>query len=323
MRILVITTGYPTEKKPGEVPAIKDQVESLRQQGITIDIINIREFGKFKYLKAAWNILRLNVQRKKYDLIHSIYGHAGFIALLQFRYPVITTFQGSDLLGGKDNKEKSSNKFDGIIGRFVAQWVKGVIVMTETMKTISKREDAEVIPFGVNIEIFKPYPKLQARKELGLPADKKIILFPWDPSRRVKRYDIIRETIEILQKKMDIEVSIIFGRPREEVALYMNACDALVIASDHEGSPVAVQEALACNLPIVSVDVGDIRQTIENCAGCYLAKQDAGDLAEKIETAINLKHSRPQERPNYNQTYTSHDAADKVILVYKNMIDKK
>jgi glycosyltransferase involved in cell wall biosynthesis len=68
--------------------------------------------------------------------------------------------------------------------------------------------------------------------------------------------------------------------------LYMNACDVLVLASDYEGSPVVIKEAMACNLPIVSTDVGDVAKVIGATEGCYICQQDPKDMAQKIKLAL-------------------------------------
>jgi glycosyltransferase involved in cell wall biosynthesis len=60
----------------------------------------------------------------------------------------------------------------------------------------------------------------------------------------------------------------------------------LLLTSRHEGSPMVVKEALACDVPVVSVDVGDVRERISATAGCYLAAPDPEDLA------INLARVR-------------------------------
>jgi len=62
----------------------------------------------------------------------------------------------------------------------------------------------------------------------------------------------------------------------------MNAADAVVLTSAHEGSPNAVKEALACNVPVVSVDVGDVRDRLEGIEGCFLAEATPEDLAAKL-----------------------------------------
>ena len=105
--------------------------------------------------------------------------------------------------------------------------------------------------------------------------EKKYVLFPWNPLRKVKHFEIIEEAVQILQREMPaIELVIIFDRPHSEVVLYMNACDAVVLASDHEGSPVAIREAMACNLPVVSVNVGDVAELIEGVSNSFLVQRD-------------------------------------------------
>jgi teichuronic acid biosynthesis glycosyltransferase TuaC len=67
----------------------------------------------------------------------------------------------------------------------------------------------------------------------------------------------------------------------------MNACDVLVLASDFEGSPVVIKEAMACNLPVVSVDVGDVAQVIAGVQGCYICRREPGDVAEKLSRVLD------------------------------------
>jgi teichuronic acid biosynthesis glycosyltransferase TuaC len=57
----------------------------------------------------------------------------------------------------------------------------------------------------------------------------------------------------------------------------------VLLTSLHEGSPNIVKEALACNIPVVSVDVGDVRERIQGIEGCYLAVPEPGDLAAKLQ----------------------------------------
>jgi len=67
----------------------------------------------------------------------------------------------------------------------------------------------------------------------------------------------------------------------------MNACDVLVLTSDYEGSPMVVKEAMACNLPVVSVDVGDVAEVISGVEGCYICQQTPEDVAAKLALALN------------------------------------
>src|SRR5712664_1222709 len=72
------------------------------------------------------------------------------------------------------------------------------------------------------------------------------------------------------------------GIPNAEVPVWLNASDVLLLTSMHEGSPTIVKEALACGLPVVSVDVGDVAERIEGVEGCYLAPPQSADLAAKL-----------------------------------------
>ena len=57
----------------------------------------------------------------------------------------------------------------------------------------------------------------------------------------------------------------------------MQACDALLLTSNLEGSPNVVKEAMASNLRIVSVDVGDTRERLEGVAGCRVLAEDSAE----------------------------------------------
>jgi glycosyltransferase involved in cell wall biosynthesis len=314
LRVLAVTNTYPTDETPGDTPAIRDEIVALRAQGVEVELLHIdRHKGKLRsYAKAAWRLFLTSFQSKRYDLIHAYYGHCGLLARLQIRYPVVTTFRGSDLLSRKD----------GAIGKIAARSVEGVIVRSEEMKRASKRKDAHIIPGGVNLGLFTPYPMEHARRDLGLPLSDKLLLFPWDPARPEKRFDIVQDAIRSLQKEDEkVRLMVVFNKPHEIVAKYMNACNALVLASDHEGAPMAVREAMACNLPIVSVDVGDVRQIIGDTEGCFLCKREAGDLAEKLRWALNRR-----ERTNGRRVVRKMDiiwAAEQVISVYNLILNER
>ena len=315
LRVLAVTNTYPTGQTPGDTPCIKDQITALRAWGVDVDLLHInRSHGKLNsYAGAAWRLFLTSFQGRQYDLIHAYYGHCGLLARLQFRYPVVVTFRGSDLLSRKD----------GAIGRMVAGVVDGVIVMTEEMKRAAKRKDAHVIPFGVNSDLFTPYPMAQARRELGLSLSDKLVLFPWDPARPEKRFDIVQEAVRIVREEREgTRLVVVFDEPHEVVAKYMNACDVMVLASDYEGAPMAVREAIACGLPIVSVDVGDVRQVIGDVENCHLCQREAGDMAEKLRQVLNRgkgTEGRRRKRKGIEAAW----AAEQVISVYKLVLDKR
>src|SRR5205085_3307480 len=104
------------------------------------------------------------------------------------------------------------------------------------------------------------------------------------------------------------------GQSHSVVPTYMSACDALVLTSAAEGSPMVVKEAMACNLPIVSVRVGDVPDVISNTPGCALAEQDPGDIATKLVEV--LRQPRRTDGRSRIQHFSHDRIAQRVLEVY-------
>lgn len=314
IRILAIFT----QSKDAPSPAIQDQFDELAKLGISIDVMPIDQSNKINYLKVALRVFLLNFRPKRFDLIHAFYGHCGLVARPQLRMPVVVTFQGSDILG---NKEGQNHHKDGMIGDIALKLCQGVIVMSEQMKELSGRSDAVIIPFGINTNIFYEIPQIEARQRLGIEQGKLIVLFPWSPDRPEKRFEVAESAVEILVKRgLDVQLLPIWGQSRENVALYMNASDALVLVSDHEGSPVAVREAMACNLPIVSVDVGDVSVLLDGITPSAIVERMADDVANALQDILEKR-----VRSNGHEKISTLDAkwsASKVLPIYDQALNK-
>jgi len=129
-------------------------------------------------------------------------------------------------------------------------------------------------------------PQEEARRRLGLPLDRRLVLFA-GIVRPEKRLDVIEAAVRILRDEdEDVELVVATGESHERIPLYMNACDVFALASDYEGSPVVIKEAMACNLPIVSVDVGDVAQVIAGTEGCYVCRREPADMARMLGLAL-------------------------------------
>lgn len=68
--------------------------------------------------------------------------------------------------------------------------------------------------------------------------------------------------------------------------LYINASDVMLLTSVHEGSSNVVKGALACNVPVVSTDVGDVRIRIGEIAGCHVCEASVATLADAVEEVL-------------------------------------
>jgi glycosyltransferase involved in cell wall biosynthesis len=219
---------------------------------------------------------RLCLKARHYDLIHAHYVFSGIIARLQHRSPLVVSFHGG----------KEAWSWVGLLCRLLAPLAEAVTVTSQQHKDWLGRKDAYVIPCGVDLDLFVPIPREKAREHLRLPQGKKLVLFAAMP-RPEKRLDIVQAAAELLRRDdKEVELVLATSVPHERMPLYMNACDVLALASDYEGSPVAIKEAMACNLPIVSVDIGDVAQVIGGTDGCYICRRDPTDMAQKIKLAL-------------------------------------
>ena len=286
MRVLMITSTWPSPGRPCTTHFIKRQAEAVRAAGV--DLTVFRFHGRRNPLRyaGAWFRLRRSLARTRYDVVHAQFGQSGLLAL-PTRAPLVVTFRGSDLLGIVDDAT----------GRHTArgralQWASGlvarradvVLLVSEHMRTsLPPGVRYEVMPSGVDLELFTPTPRNEARARLGLPLDRRLVLFAGRPTQARKRYGLAARAVELLSRTLPAELLVAWGVPHEEVPLYMSAADALVFTSMQEGSPNVVKEALACDLPVVSVPVGDVAERLDGIEGCELC---ADDRAETIAAAL-------------------------------------
>jgi teichuronic acid biosynthesis glycosyltransferase TuaC len=284
-RVLVVTNLWPTESDPGYGSFVQAQMESLRPLGVEFDALFIDgRASRWNYLRGVGR-MRTMLRQNHYDLIHAHFGLSGWVARCQLCVPVVVSFMGDDVLGRprRDGTITAYGRFLQASSFMLARIVTASIVKSAEMKSKLRLDSAEVIPNGVDLDAFRPMDRNEARKSLGLDPTKKYVLFPYNPAEQRKRYDLIQGAVaEAQARDPAIEILHVGGVPRQQMPLYMNAADVLVLASIFEGSPNAVKEAMAVNLPVVAVDVGDVRELIGQTEGCFIVPREARPMAEKI-----------------------------------------
>lgn len=306
MKVLLVTNMYPTSDRPALGTFVANQVEALRHDGLDVDVLFI-DGGK-NTLNYLWGIPRLwtRMLTRRYALIHAHYVFTGFIARAQFLYPVVLTHHGIEVLKGRQ----------AILSRIITPLMDHVIVTSEEMKAKLRWNRVDVIPCGVDLDLFKPLPQRECRRSLNLPMDKKLILVAGRFLSPEKRFDIVQEAIRQLQQRIpDTELILVADEPYNSMPVYMNACDVLLLVSNAEGSPMVVKEAMACNLPIVSVAVGDVPDVVGGTDGCFICTQDPSDVAEKLEKAVrDLRRTQGRERVS---RFALSETSGRIVDVYK------
>jgi glycosyltransferase involved in cell wall biosynthesis len=285
LRVLTVTNTWPTPGQPRTTVFIKRQVEFLRAAGVEVDVFYFDGERRPLRYANAWLRLHAHLTRRPYDLVHAQFGQNGLIALPK-RLPLVVTFRGSDLLGiiGTDGRNTWSGRLLQWISRHVARQADAVVVVAEPMKgSLPRGIDAAVIPSGLDFELLRPHPRDDARRRLGLPVDRRLVLFAANPQVPRKRHWLARAAVERVRRTIPADLVVAWGVPHADIPVYMSACDALVLTSVHEGSPNVVKEALACDLPVVSVPVGDVPERLRGVEGCEVC---ADDRPETIAAAL-------------------------------------
>jgi teichuronic acid biosynthesis glycosyltransferase TuaC len=322
MKVLVMTSMYPTPEDPAFGSFVHTQVEALKQAGIDIELLVLKgRFRKLNYPLAVFQ-LRRRLAKGSIDLVHAHYGFVGMVARTQWKIPVVVTYHGGDLMGLviNDRGERArSGPLIAVAGRMLARHVDAAIVQSAEMASLVDSSNVFIIPHEIDFEVFRLADREQARAALGLRADKKYLLFAANPQNGVKRFPLAKAAAEeLIRQDPSIELVVIYKEPQDRLALFMNACDALVFTSYMEGSPNIVKQAMACNLPIVSTDVGDVREIIRATKGCYVCKPDVGDFVERL--AEILRHRERTKGREKVQHLGGPEVSQRIIKVYEQVL---
>lgn len=265
MRILVVASFNMGRF----APFIIEQACALQETGCEVEWLGLQGKGVSGYLK---NLPDLKEKIKGFgpDVIHAHYGLSGLLANLQRKVPVVTTYHGSDI------NDPSVFRFSKMTMRLSA-W--NVFVSRKTLGIANPKRKFALIPCGIDMSELQLTEKEAARSRIGLDGGKRYVLFAGAFDNMVKNAELAKEAMSCLQD-VSVELLELKGYNRDEVTLLMCAADAFLMTSYSEGSPQVIKEAMACGCPIVSVDVGDVRERVEGVEGCYVAKSnDPQELA--------------------------------------------
>lgn len=320
LRVLAITTAYPA---PGSHKGafLKSEVEGLREQGIDVTVMQLR--GKFVYLRGALRTFGASLSGR-YDIIHGHYSFCGMVARAQVRLPTVVTFWGSDILKSPLVPETRQGRLSHAISPLLARMADACIVPSEEMAKILAGARITVVPQGVDFSTFRVIEQVEARRALALNPDLnyRYVLFCANPALPVKGYPIAENAVRLLQESGEqIELIVAKGLTQEQVAVYMNACDVLALPSYWEGGPYVVKESMACNLPVVATNVGDVANVITGTKGCFIAERTAEDFAHFIRSSL---HEVRRTTGRQDIKHMSRAVATaRIIAVYEDVLSRR
>jgi len=322
--VLVVTNLWPTEADPSYGSFVKEQMESLRPLGVEYDVlfVNGRE-SRWNYLRGIGQV-RKQLRAKRYDLIHAHFGLAGWVARFQLRVPLVMSFHGDDVLGRprRDGSITPMGRFFQITSYLLARLATAVLVQSREMRQVLRLDSVKVIPCGIDLELFHPMDHGEARRLAGLDPGKKYVLFVYDPEEQRKRFDLIAVAVAKAKEQLPaLEILHVRKKPHSEIPLYMNAADVVVVASLMEGGPLVTKEAMATNLPVITVNVGDAVDLVFESDGNYIVARDVDAIAARI-----LEVCRRGERSHGRMRlipYSLEATAKKILELYSQVARAK
>jgi teichuronic acid biosynthesis glycosyltransferase TuaC len=287
-----VLTVIPGDGEATSMVFAQRESAALREAGVV---------GRTFYLSSRTSVHRIREEQRRYRAVieefqpHLIHNHYGTVtacfSVFSTRLPVVVTYHGSDL-----NPCPSIGWARSAAGRFLSQLAalraSRIICVSEQLKRRLWWNQSRVIvvPCGVDTRVFRPMPRARAREALGWPTKEPIVLFNAGKAPVVKRQDLAEAAVLAAKTQQeDIRLEILNGQvDPARIPLFMNAADCLLITSDWEGSPTVVKEAMACNLPVVSVDVGDVRERLKAVEPTRIVGRDSKELAKAILDVLSL-----------------------------------
>lgn len=306
MKILIVCSATNQQI----APFIQEQTDSLKCFGEMVDFFLIKQKGIKGYLQALPK-LNARIRDFKPDIIHAHYGLSGLLANLQRKIPVVTTFHGSDI---NDPKILRWSKW--------AIWLSAhsIFVSQKIINIAKVQKHYSLLPCGIDTDFFYPVGKMDARQKLGWDTESIYILFAGSQDNTVKNYSLAKKAVDLIDKTELIELK---GYSRNEVNLALNAADVALMTSFSEGSPQFIKEAMACNCPIVSTDIGDVKELIEDTDGCYITTFEINSVVEQLQKSLNFaaKEGRTNGRSRLESAgLTDKQIAAKLIEIYKHCL---
>lgn len=298
MKVLIVAR-YTRNKF---TPFVAEQVDALIKRGVDCKFFPVRSArGYLEELPA----LRKEIKAFQPDVVHAHYGLSSLFANLQRMVPVVTTYHGSDI------NEPLVLPFSKM-----AIWLSAfnIFVSQSIIDIVRPKKKYALVPCGISLEDYPLVEKIEARKEMGLKPEGKYVLFAGGYDKAVKNAALAKSVVAMLP---GVELLELKGYSRHQVALMMQAVDSLILTSHTEGSPQVIKEALVCGTPIVSVDVGDVKERTNGVEGCFVAEtRDPSELVSLLKLALAFKGRTAGRQRVIDCNLDNYHVTEEIIKIY-------
>jgi glycosyltransferase involved in cell wall biosynthesis len=310
MRVLVVTNFEPDAAAPQRGRWVRDQVEEIRARGVDVELFRFPRGGRH-YIPAARRLRRF-LRDQQFDLVHAHYGLAGWSALAAGARPLVVSFHGTDV----------RHWLVGPLSRRLAWRVDLVAAVSRALfgseagrPGLPPVPGAAVLPCGADLGRFHPVPRSEARDALGLDPGGRYLLFPANPDRPEKRADRAMELASALGAELLTGGAI----DPDQIPLWYNAANAVLVTSEYEGFGLVCVEALACGVPVLSTPVGIAPFALSGIAGTHCGPFDRSEWAEALRPHLDAQDPRVAGAERA-ASLSAGRMADRTIVAYRDVL---
>ena len=298
------------------------RVEALRRAGAHVDVLHEECVTDRRGFIRLWRALRRRTAEQHYDVVAPLYGSLlGLLCAVQRRVPCALALAGTDLNGTPhpDGRLRWSSLPGQLASQLATVLAGGTSVRTHAMRDAlwwpPARRAADVFPDGIDVTRFHPLDRTEARRRRGLPLAGRRVGFVARPAcRPEKRLELARAAVALLD---GVTLDVLQDVPHAEMPLAYAALDALVLTSHREGSPNCIKEALACGVPVVSVDVGDVRDVLDGLTNCAIVVADPRAIADALGRALADGRGCPEGPARVAARYSSDAIAHRFLRSFE------
>lgn len=306
LKVLFVLTG----NKKDLSYIFVNQLASLAPALSDYQVFTVQGKGLRGYLR---NLLPLRRAIKDFqpDLIHAHYSLCGYLTSLTGFKSTVVSLMGSDC-------RKRLSIF--LIRCFhKLSWSFAIVKSREMQATLDLKHRVKLVPNGVDLEKFPFIGRREARIEVGFDPGGRYVIFIANPQRPEKNYALALEAVTTLARE-DVKLFVVpDNTPHERINLYLRAANVLLLTSFYEGSPNVVKEAMACDLPIVSTEVGDVQENIKGLPGCYLTGYSALEVASALNKALLYEGSTQGRQQLVDLGLDAATVSRSILEIYANV----
>ena len=314
MRVLIVTNMWPTEERPALGGFVRDQVEALRRiDGLEVEVFSFTPTGGLRPYARAARELRRRHGGDEFDVVHAHYGMTAWCTLVLRGAPRVVTFHGTDLGHPRFGRLSRAVARRMDLPATASGWLAHQPMVG--LKGAGGTRRVAVLPCGVNLTRFQRTDRGKARRQLNLDPNGRYLLFPADPARPEKRHDRARE----LAERAGAELLSYDSTPPSEVPLLINAANAMVVTSEREGFGLGALEALACDVPVASTDVGIAPLALAGVRGTLAAPFDVDRWLGVVQPHLDDPDPRIDGRARA-ALFDSNRMAMRVFRAYRALI---